>query len=129
MLTYFWVALGGAIGSVARFWLSVQVALWTGLAFPWGTVLVNIIGSLVIGFVATLTGPNGRVTVPVEAQAFVMVGLCGGFTTFSAFSLQTLELARDGRLLYAGANIVLSVVLCLTAVALGHWLAALFGRA
>ena len=58
-----------------------------------------------------------------------MVGLCGGFTTFSAFSLQTLELARDGRLLYAGANIVLSVVLCLTAVTLGHWLATLFGRA
>jgi len=129
MLIYFWVAVGGAIGSMARLWLSVQVALWTGLAFPWGTVLVNIIGSLVIGFVATLTGPNGRVAVPVEAQAFVMVGLCGGFTTFSAFSLQTLELARDGRLLYAGANIVLSVVLCLTAVALGHWLAALFGRA
>ena len=57
-----------------------------------------------------------------------MVGLCGGFTTFSAFSLQTWELARDGRLLSAGANIVLSVVLCLTAVALGHWLATLFGR-
>ena len=129
MLTYFWVAVGGAIGSIARLWLSVHVALLTGLAFPWGTILVNIIGSLVIGFVATLTGPNGRVAVPVEAQAFVMVGLCGGFTTFSAFSLQTLELARDGRLLYAGANIVLSVVLCLTAVALGHWLAALFGRA
>jgi CrcB protein len=69
------------------------------------------------------------VVVPIDAQAFVMVGLCGGFTTFSAFSLQTLELARDGRLLYAGANIVLSVVLCLTAVALGHWLATLFGRA
>ena len=64
MLTYFWVALGGAIGSVARLWLSVQVALLTGLAFPWGTILVNIIGSLVIGFVATLTGPNGRVVVP-----------------------------------------------------------------
>jgi fluoride exporter len=103
--------------------------LLTGLAFPWGTILVNIIGSLVIGFVATLTGPNGRVVVPVEAQAFVMVGLCGGFTTFSAFSLQTFELARDGRLLYAEANIMLSVVLCLSAVALGHWLAALFGRA
>ena len=127
-MTYFWVALGGAIGSMARLWLSVRVALWTGLAFPWGTILVNITGSLVIGFVATLTGPNGRVVVPVEAQAFVMVGLCGGFTTFSAFSLQTFELARDGRLLYAGANIILSVVLCLTAVALGHWLAALFGR-
>ena len=128
MLTYFWVALGGAIGSMARLWLSVQVGLLTGLGFPWGTILVNIIGSLVIGFVATLTGPNGRVAVPIDAQAFVMVGLCGGFTTFSAFSLQTLELARDGRLLHAGANILLSVVLCLTAVALGHWLATLFGR-
>ena len=129
MLTYFLVALGGAIGSVARLWLGVRVALLTGLAFPWGTVLINILGSLVIGFVATLTGPDGRVVVPVPAQAFVMVGLCGGFTTFSAFSLQTLELARDGRLLYAGANIVLSVVLCLAAVVLGHWLATLFGRA
>jgi fluoride exporter len=129
MLTYFWVALGGAIGSVARLWLGVQVTLLTGLGFPWGTILVNIIGSLVIGFVATLTGPNGRVVVPVNAQAFVMVGLCGGFTTFSAFSLQTFELARDGWLMYAGANIMLSVVLCLTAVALGHWLATLFGRA
>jgi CrcB protein len=128
MLTYFWVALGGAIGSMARLWLSVQVGLVTGLGFPWGTILVNIIGSLVIGFVATLTGPNGRVVVPIDARAFVMVGLCGGFTTFSAFSLQTLELARDGRLLHAGANILLSVALCLTAVALGHWLAMLFGR-
>jgi len=129
MLIYFWVALGGALGSMARLWLGVQVGLLTGLAFPWGTVLINILGSLVIWFVATLTGPDGRVVVPVPAQAFVMVGLCGGFTTFSAFSLQTLELARDGRLLYAGANIVLSVVLCLAAVVLGHWLATLFGRA
>ena len=128
-MIYFWVAIGGAIGSMARLWLGVKVTLLTGLAFPWGTILVNIIGSLVIGFVATLTGPNGRVAVPVNAQAFVMVGLCGGFTTFSAFSLQTFELARDGRLLYAAANIMLSVLLCLSAVALGHWLAALFGRA
>ena len=129
MLTYFLVALGGAIGSIARLWLGIQVGLLIGFRFPWGTILVNIFGSLVIGFVATVTGPNGRIVVPVEAQAFVMVGLCGGFTTFSAFSLQTLEFARDGRLLYAGANIVLSVVLCLAAVALGHWLATLFGRA
>ena len=128
-MIYFWVAVGGAIGSMARLWLGVKVTLLTGLAFPWGTILVNIIGSLVIGFVATLTGPSGRVVVPINAQAFVMVGLCGGFTTFSAFSLQTLELARDGRLMHAGANIMLSVVLCLTAVALGHWLATLYGRA
>jgi fluoride exporter len=128
-MIYFWVAVGGAIGSMARLWLGVKVTLLTGLAFPWGTILVNIIGSLVIGFVATLTGPSGRVVIPINAQAFVMVGLCGGFTTFSAFSLQTLELARDGRLMHAGANIMLSVVLCLTAVALGHWLATLYGRA
>ena len=129
MLTYFWVALGGAIGSMARLWLSVYVTLLTGLGFPWGTILVNIIGSLIIGFVATLTGPSGRLVVPVDAQAFVMVGLCGGFTTFSAFSLQTLELARAGRLLDAGANVALSVAACLVAVAVGHWLATLFGRA
>jgi fluoride exporter len=129
MLTYFWVALGGAIGSTARLWLGAHVAMLIGLSFPWGTILVNILGSLIIGFFATLTGPGGRVVVPVDAQAFVMVGLCGGFTTFSAFSLQTLELARDGRLLSAAANIMLSVVLCLSAVALGHWLASLLGRA
>jgi CrcB protein len=128
VLTYFWVALGGAIGSMARLWLSVKVTLLTALGFPWGTILVNIIGSLVIGFFATLSGPSGRMAVPINAQAFVMVGVCGGFTTFSAFSLQTLELARAGRLLDAGANVVLSVAACLIAVAVGHWLATLFGR-
>jgi CrcB protein len=128
MLTYFLVALGGAIGSAARLWLSVYVATLVGLTFPWGTILINVLGSLIIGFFGTLTGPDGRIAVPLNARAFVMVGLCGGFTTFSAFSLQTLDLARDGRLLQAGGNIVLSVVLCLAAVALGHWLAALFGR-
>jgi len=120
MLTYFWVALGGAIGSMARLWLGVHVALVIGLAFPWGTILVNILGSLAIGFFATFTGPDGRIVVPMDARAFVMVGLCGGFTTFSAFSLQTLDLARDQRWLEAGANIMLSVVLCLAAVWVGH---------
>jgi fluoride exporter len=129
MRTYFWVAFGGALGTMARLWLGVYVATVTGLAFPWGTILINILGSLVIGFFATFTGPDGRISVPMDARAFVMVGLCGGFTTFSAFSLQTLDLARDERWLQAGANIMLSVVLCLVAVAIGHWLAALFGRA
>jgi CrcB protein len=128
VLIYIWVALGGAVGSVARLGLGTYVATLTGVAFPWGTILINILGSLVIGFFATFTGPNGRVSIPIDAQAFVMVGLCGGFTTFSAFSLQTLDLARDGRLLYAGANILFSVVLCLAAVTLGHWLADLCGR-
>jgi CrcB protein len=129
MLLYFLGALGGALGSAARLWLGVQVASLIGLRFPWGTVLINILGSLAIGFFAMLTSPGGRVSVPVEAQAFLMVGVCGGFTTFSAFSLQTLELARMGRLLDAGTNVVLSVTLCLGAVMLGHWLATLFGRA
>jgi CrcB protein len=128
MRTYFWVAFGGALGTMARLWLGVYVATVTGLAFPWGTILINILGSLVIGFFATFTGPDGRIAVPMDARAFVMVGLCGGFTTFSAFSLQTLDLARDQRWLEAGANIMLSVVLCLAAVALGHWLAALCTR-
>jgi protein CrcB len=98
VLIYLWVALCGAIGSVARLWLGARVALLTGLGFPWGTILVNILGSLVIGFVAMLTGPNGRIAAPVEAQAFVVVGLCGGFTTFSAFGLQPSDLrARERR--------------------------------
>jgi CrcB protein len=126
---YLWVALGGALGSVARYWIGVRITVLAGLAFPWATILINILGSLVIGFLARLTGPEGRLPAPLDVRAFLIVGICGGFTTFSAFSLQTLELARDGRLLYAGANIVLSVVLCLAAVALGHWLATLFGRA
>ena len=84
-LTYFWIALGGALGSVARCWLGIYVARLTGLTFPWGTILINTLGPMVIGFFATLTGPDGRMAVSVDARAFVMVGLCGGFTTFSAF--------------------------------------------
>ena len=126
---YFWVALGGALGSMARYWMGIRITVLAGLAFPWATILINILGSLVIGFLATFTGPEGRLPAPLDARALLIVGLCGGFTTFSAFGLQTLDLARDGRLLLAGANIVLSVVLRLVAVALGHWLATLFGRA
>jgi len=114
---------------MARYWMGIRITVLAGLAFPWATILINILGSLVIGFLATFTGPEGRLPAPLDARALLIVGLCGGFTTFSAFSLQTLDLARDGRLLLAGANIVLSVVLCLVAVALGHWLATLFGRA
>jgi CrcB protein len=122
--TYLWIAIGGALGSMARFWLAALVAEIMGPQFPWGTILINILGSFVIGFFATFTGPSGRVIASFNARAFVMVGICGGFTTFSAFSLQTLELARENHWLQAGGNIVLSVVLCLIAVWLGHALAA-----
>ena len=121
VLTYLWIALGGALGSVARASISVAMVRITGPYFPWGTILINVVGSFVIGFFATLTGPAGRLPVPADARAFVMVGVCGGFTTFSSFSLQTLELARAGRPGQALANIGLSVLLCLAGVAAGHY--------
>jgi CrcB protein len=119
-MTYLWVAIGGALGSVARFWCSGLVAQTMGGTFPWGTMLVNVVGSFIIGFFSTLTGPDGRFLVAPNARAFVMVGFCGGYTTFSSFSLQTLALAQDGEWLQVAANIVLSVIVCLAAVWLGH---------
>jgi CrcB protein len=121
--TYFWIAVGGALGSMARFWLAAFVAEIMGPQFPWGTILINILGSFVIGFFATFTGPGGRVIASFNARSFIMVGICGGCTTFSAFSLQTLDLARENHWAQAGGNIVLSVVLCLVAVWAGHLLA------
>jgi CrcB protein len=122
--TYLWVMLGSALGGGARYWCSGVVARLFGETFPWGTLLINILGSLVIGFFNTITGPDGRLLVATTARQFVMIGLCGGYTTFSSFSLQTLNLARDGEWLRAGGNIVLSVVLCLVAVWIGHVAAA-----
>ena len=123
MASYFWIAIGSALGGIARYWFSGVVARLIGETFPWGTLFINVIGSFIIGFFATLTGPDGRILVPSVARQFVMIGLCGGFTTFSSFSLQTLNLATDGEYLYAGLYIVLSVVLCLIAVWLGSILA------
>ena len=123
MASYLWIAIGSALGGVARYWFSGVVARLIGETFPWGTLFINIIGSFIIGFFATLTGPDGRILVPSVARQFVMIGLCGGFTTFSSFSLQTLNLATDGEYLYAGLYIVLSVLLCLIAVWLGSILA------
>jgi len=124
MVMYLWIGLGGALGSMARYWCSGFVAERIGETFPWGTLLVNVVGSFIIGFFATLTGPDGRMLAGSTARQFVMTGILGGYTTFSSFSLQTLNLARDGEWLRAGANIVLSVVLCLLAVWLGHLAAA-----
>jgi CrcB protein len=121
--TYLWVAVGGALGSMARFWLAAFVAEIMGPQFPWGTILINILGSFVIGFFATFTGPGGRFVASFDTRAFVMVGICGGFTTFSAFSLQTLDLIRDNRWGQASANILISVIVCLLAVWAGHLLA------
>jgi CrcB protein len=128
MIGYFWIGVGGAVGSIARAWLALAVARVTGPQFPWGTILINIIGSFVIGFFGSLTASGSRFAAPANIRAFVMIGLCGGFTTFSSFSLQTLELLRDGSVTQALGNIGLSVALCLLAVAVGHYGAAVINR-
>ena len=120
MTAYLWVALGSALGGVARYALTGWAAAWLGQSFPWGTLAINILGSLVIGAFAAWSGPAGRLTVSTDIRLFVMVGVCGGFTTFSAFSLQTLTLAQQGQFARAGLNVVMSVTLCLVAVWLGH---------
>jgi fluoride exporter len=124
MVTYFWVAVGSALGGIARNWCTFVAAKWLGTAFPWGTLFINILGSFVIGLFFTITGVDGRLEASTDMKAFVMVGICGGYTTFSAFSLQTLSLALDGQWLRAGAYILGSVVLCLLGVWAGHALAA-----
>jgi len=125
--TYVLVAIGSALGGMARQWCGVAaVRLW-GASFPWGTIGINIFGSLVIGAAAALTEPQGRLPLNAFIRQFVIVGLCGGYTTFSSFSLQTMVLLRDGRWIEAVANVVFSVVLCLIAVGLGYFLTAQLG--
>ena len=120
MLEYGLIALGSAIGGVGRYWLAALVSRLTGGIFPYGTVLVNVTGCLAIGLIATSTGPEGRLSIAGEWRQFLMIGICGGYTTFSSFALQTLILARDGAFFAAAVNVLLSVALCLFAVWLGH---------
>jgi CrcB protein len=122
---YLWVGLGGAIGSVVRFWLNGVVSRYFE-TFPMGTLLINVTGSFLIGLFAASTGTEGRWLASPSFRVFFMVGICGGYTTFSSFSLQTLNLLRDREWLYAGGNVILSVVLCLVAVWLGYLLGAMF---
>lgn len=128
MTSYLWVALGGALGSMARFGLSGLAARTLGAGFPWGTLIVNVAGSLVIGVAAALMTADGRPLVAGDARSFVVVGVLGGFTTFSAFSLETFDLARNNGWVAAGTNVVASVALCILAVALGYWVATALQR-
>jgi CrcB protein len=123
-MLYLWVMLGSALGGGARFLISGFVAHRFGETFPWGTLIVNVTGSFVIGFFSTLTGPDGRVFIGSQGRQFVMTGICGGYTTFSSFSLQTLNLIRDDEALLAGANVALSCLLCMLGVWAGHVAAA-----
>ena len=118
-MTYLLIALGSAIGGAARYWCSGFVAQRAGEVFPWGTLAVNVIGSFLIGVLAAMSEPDGRWYLGSEMRQFLMIGVLGGFTTFSSFSLQTLNLLRDGEWGYATANVALSVAVCLVAVWLG----------
>ena len=127
-MTVFWVALGGALGSVARYAFSGVAVRWLGAGFPYGTLFVNVTGSFTIGLLAALVASDGRPLLGADARAFLLVGVLGGFTTFSSFSLETLNLARSGALGPAILNVAGSVVLCLAAVSLGFASAGLVNR-
>src|SRR5215469_4428669 len=118
LITYLWLGLGGAIGTIGRYWLNGVVSTWF-VTFPMGTLVINVTGSFLIAFFGTLTAADGRWLVSSNARIFFMTGICGGYTTFSSFSWQTLNLCRDGEWLYAGLNVMLSVALCLFAAWLG----------
>lgn len=115
MGTWIAVAVGGAIGSVGRFWLAGAMAALTGPRFPWGTLLINVLGSFIIGLVAGLTLTPARVGMHPDLRIFLMTGICGGFTTFSAFSLQTVELMQAGAVVPAMGYAIGSVLLCVIA--------------
>ncbi len=123
-MSYLWVLVGSGLGGLLRFTIGkLAIPIDSGFGFPIGTVLINVIGSFIIGYFGTLTLHGGKYPVSENMRIFVMIGICGGFTTFSSFSLQTFDLARSGAWGRALANIILSVVLCLAAVAAGHRLA------
>ena len=124
--TWVWVALGGALGTLGRYWLSAIVAGLFGELFPWGTLLINITGSFAIGFFATVTDPDGTLLVRPEMRTFFMIGICGGYTTFSSFSFETFALIQERSFFLALANMVGSVALGQLAVVVGIMLARLF---
>ena len=119
MYGLFLIGLGSALGGMARYGAALYLARRFDETFPWGTLFVNVTGSFVIGFFFTLTGTGGRLAISPDWRAFVTVGLCGGYTTFSSFSLQTLVLMQRGEWALAGLNTLGSVASCFLAVWLG----------
>ncbi len=122
------VALGSALGAVARYLVSTWTLAALGPGFPWGTLAVNVLGAFLIGLYATLTGPAGRLPAGLVQRHFVMTGFCGGFTTFSIFSLETVLMLDRQDYRAAGLYLGLSVVTWLIAVWLGQRTAARMNR-
>lgn len=118
MMQVLLVALGGAVGSVARYGVGFAAARWLGLGFPWGTLTVNIVGGLAMGVLAARVGPEQE-----NLRLLLGVGILGGFTTFSAFSLETVRLMEHGpapAMLYVSASLILSVGACWLGYSLGR---------
>jgi len=117
-----YIAAGGATGALMRYWMSNGVYALLGRGFPYGTLTVNVVGSLLMGFFYVFM--IERMDVSVEWRAALMIGLLGAFTTFSTFSIETLNLLESGEQLKAALNILLSVTLCI----IGCWLGMIVGR-
>lgn len=115
------IAGGGAVGAVLRYWVSTGVYTLTGRGFPYGTLVVNVLGSLLMGFLYIWL--LERIPGGVAARAFLLIGVLGAFTTFSTFSIETLNLMEAGQFTRALLNTLFSVVLCVGAAALGVMLA------
>ncbi len=122
------IAIGGAMGSVGRYYASRLIMELGGGIFPIGTMFVNVTGSMLIGFLAALSSPESRLFMSPQARMFLITGICGGYTTFSTFSLETFALVRDGQWAAASLNAAGSVILCIVAVWLGAAAANLVGR-
>jgi CrcB protein len=125
---YIAVGLGSGLGAAARYLCSLGAGAALGAGFPWSTLIVNGLGSFIIGFYATLSEPGGRLFPNPALRHFVLTGFCGGFTTFSMFSLETLRLAQTKSLFFAGANVGGSLILWLFAAWTGHAIAQRIGR-
>jgi CrcB protein len=121
MSNYILVALGSAMGGMARYGCMGFVARHIGITFPWGTLFVNIAGSLVMGVLAALVPVESHWPPASGARALLMIGVCGGFTTFSSFSIETVGLARNGQWASAGSYVIGSFVLCVAAAAIGYF--------
>jgi CrcB protein len=111
------IAIGGALGSLLRFWMSSGVYALLGRGFPYGTLAVNVLGCLIMGALFTLF--MERASMDSVWRAAILVGVLGGFTTFSAFSIETFNLIEDGAYLKAGVNMIASLVLCVGATWIG----------
>lgn len=123
--TYLGVMAGGAAGVGARLFLSNYIANQFGQSFPWGTLIVNVSGCFIIGLFSGITGPDGLFMTSPLVRQIVTIGILGGFTTFSAFSLQTISLLADGDFFYGAFNIVASLLFCLAGTWLGLAMAGL----